>query len=90
MPNTVSGIIEQYNKANEKLNFYKERKQEAENLLKDMLGENETGTWENNIVTWKNITRDGFDSKTLKAEHPKLYEKYASRISYRRFSVKAV
>ena len=90
LPNTVSGIIEQYNKSSEKIDFYKERKQEAENLLKDMLGENETGTWENNIVTWKNITRDGFDSKTLKAEHPKLYEKYASRISYRRFSVKAV
>ena len=54
-----------------------------------MLGENEAGISGNRIVTWKSVTQDRLDSKTLKAEHPALYQKYSNKTSYRRFSIKA-
>ena len=65
------------------------KKREAENLLKQMLGANETGTARGRVITWKNVTQERLDSKTLKAEHPALYQKYANKTSYRRFSIQA-
>ena len=89
LPQTAEDLIHQYNEACEQLNHLTEQKQEAENLLKQMLGENEVGTTNTHIITWKTITQERLDSKTLKSEHPTLYKKYANQTSYRRFSIKA-
>ena len=48
-----------------------------------------TGTAGGRIVTWKSVSQERLDSKTLKAEHPALYKKYANKSSYRRFTIKA-
>ena len=53
-----------------------ERKQKAENLLKEMLGDNEVGTSGGRVVTWKSVSQERLDSKTLKVEHPALCKKY--------------
>ena len=90
LPGQAATLIQQYDEACEQLKAITEQKQQAENLLKQMLGEHESGTTGDHIVTWKNITQERLDSKTLKAEHPALYKKYASKSSYRRFSVKAI
>lgn len=90
LPDTAAELIEQYDAACEQLEAITEQKQEAENLLKQMLGENEVGTAGDRIITWKSISQERLDSKTLKAEHPVLYKKYANKTSYRRFSIKAV
>ena len=90
LPDTAADLISQYNEACEKLKAVTEQKQEAENLLKEMIGENETGTVGNWVIDWKSISQERLDSKTLKAEHPVLYKKYANKTSYRRFSVKSV
>jgi predicted phage-related endonuclease len=82
------GLIEQYNIASDRVSYFTGQKQEAENLLKQMLGENEAGTVGDVTVTWKSISQERLDSKTLKAEHPVLFKKYANQTSYRRFSVK--
>ena len=55
-----------------------------------MLGEHEAGTAGEHIVTWKNVVQERLDSKTLKAEHPTLYKKYANKTSYRRFAIKSL
>lgn len=89
LPPSASELLTQYDEACEQLDAATERKQKAENLLKQMLGENEVGTAGDKIITWKSVSQERLDSKTLKAEHPTLYKKYASKISYRRFSVKA-
>jgi putative phage-type endonuclease len=68
---------------------YTEQKQEAENLLKQMIGDNEVGIARDWVITWKSISQERLDCKTLKAEHPALHKKYANTISYRRFSVSA-
>ena len=41
------------------------------------------------VYNWKSVSQERLDSKTLKAEHPALYKKYANKTSYRRFTIKA-
>jgi predicted phage-related endonuclease len=89
LPETAAELIRKYDAACEQVEKYTEQKQEAENLLKELLGENEAGNVGERSVTWKTVTQERLDSKTLKAEHPVLYKKYANKTSYRRFSVKA-
>ena len=89
LPDTAADLLAQYDEACEQLETVTERKQKAENLLKEMMGENEVGTTGDRIVTWKSVSQERLDSKTLKAEHPALYKKYANKSSYRRFTIKA-
>jgi putative phage-type endonuclease len=89
LPETAIALIKQYEEACEKGDQFIEEKQEAENLLKQMLGEYEAGTVGNRVITWKTVSQERIDSKTLKTEHPTLYKKYANKTSYRRFSIKA-
>ncbi|NBH78847.1 hypothetical protein D3Z52_11815 [Clostridiaceae bacterium] len=88
LPDAATDLLHQYDTACEQLETFTEQKQEAENLLKQMLGENEVGTVGSRIITWKNVAQERLDSKTLKAEHPTLYKKYANKTSYRRFTIK--
>ena len=89
LPASAVDLISQYDEACEQMKAITEKKQYAENLLKEMMGDNEIGTVKDRIVTWKSVTQERLDSKTLKAEHPTLYKKYANKTSYRRFSIKA-
>ena len=89
LPATAQALIHQYDEAVRQVKHYEAQKQEAENLLKDMLGSNEAGTIAGHIVIWKNVLQERLDSKTLKSERPSLYKKYAAKSSHRRFSIKA-
>lgn len=53
------------------------------------IGNNEIGSISGNIVSWKSVSQERLDTKTLKSEHPTLYQKYANTTTYRRFSVKS-
>ena len=88
LPRNAQKLLSQYDEACRQLEKVTARKQEAENLLKEMLGDNEVGTAGNRVVTWKSVTQERLDTKTLKAEHPTLFKKYANQTSYRRFSIK--
>ena len=88
LPDTAADLLAQYDEAIEQLEAVTEQKQRAENLLKEMLGDNEIGTAGDRIITWKSITQERLDSKTLKAEHPTLCKKYTNKTSYRRFTIK--
>lgn len=90
LPDTAADLIDQYDAACEQLEAITEQKQEAENLLKQMMGENEAGSLGNRTITWKTIVQERIDSKTLKAEYPAVWGKFSNRISYRRFVVSAV
>lgn len=89
LPDAAADLLAQYDEACEELEAVTMRKQEAENLLKEMMGDNEVGTAGDRIVTWKSVSQERLDSRTLKAEHPALYKKYANQTSYRRFTIKA-
>ncbi len=90
LPPEADVLIKEYDKETAILNEAAERRQRAENLLKEMLGDNENGISENRIISWKSIFQERLDSKSLRAEYPDLYKKYVNRISYRKFSIKAV
>ena len=89
LPDTAAELLIQYDQACEQLEAVTEQKQQAENRLKQMMGEHEIGTSGGRIITWKSVAQERLDSKTLKAEHPALYQKYTNKTSYRRFSIKA-
>ena len=90
LPEKAQKLLSQYDEACRQLEESTAQKQEAENLLKEMLGDHEVGTAGNRLVTWKSITKERLDTKTLKAEHPALFKKYANQTSYRRFAIKTV
>ena len=87
-------LVEQYHSASEKVSYYTEKKQEAENLLKQMMGDNEVGIVGGNgadndiIITWKTCVQERLDTKAIKSDHPTLCSKYNKQITSRRFSVK--
>jgi len=89
LPDTAAALLSEYDEACAQLEIVTEKKQKAENLLKEMMGDNEVGTAGGRVVTWKSVSQERLDSKTLKAEHPALYKKYANKTSYRRFTIKA-
>lgn len=89
LPASADELLLRYDEACERLTAATEQKQEAENKLKQLLGDNEVGTAGDRIVTWKSVSQERLDSRTLKAEHPTLYNKYTNRTSYRRFSIRA-
>ena len=90
LPENAAALVQQYDEASQQIKALTERKQEAENLLKEMLGDHETGTAGDHLVTWKNVVQERLDTKTLKAEHPALYKKYANQTSSRRFTIKSL
>ena len=89
LPDTAAELLIQYDQACEQLEAVTEQKQQAENRLKQMMGEHEIGTSGDRIITWKSVSQERLESKTLKAEHPALYKRYTNKTSYRRFSIKA-
>lgn len=89
LPDSAAEFLLQYDEACEQLALITEQKQEAENLLKQLMGDSEVGTVGERIITWKSVTQERLDSKTLKAEHPALYKKYTTLSSFRRFAIKA-
>lgn len=61
---------------------------EAENRLKSMLKDSESGrTAKGFCVHWKSVSSNRLDTTKLKAEHPELVEKYTKTTSSRRFSI---
>lgn len=82
--------IGQYEQASKEEKVAKERKQEAQNALIKMLGDNERGRSGERLVKWSNVAgRIGFDTELFKTEHPELYKRYVKQGKpSRRFSVK--
>jgi predicted phage-related endonuclease len=87
LPVDAADLLRQYDAAGEKVEHYAGLKQEAENLLKQLMGEHEVGTAGERVLTWKSVTQERLDSKAFKAKHPKLFRRYANKTSHRRFAV---
>ena len=85
---SAADLIRRHNEADEQMEIFKMQKQEAANLLKQMLGEHEIGVVGDGYVKWKTSVQNRIDSKLLEAEQPEIYAKYKTAISSRRFTVK--
>jgi len=89
LPMEAAALIQQYDAACEQLEYLTDQKQEAENLLKQMLGDNEAGIIADRVITWKTITQERLDSKAVKVKHLRIYKRFAKIKLSRRFSIKA-
>ncbi len=81
-------LIRQYEEARQYEAQWAERRTEAENKLKAMLGEYEVGLCGDRLVTWRTITSERLDSKALKTAHPDIYAQYTKASISRRFDIK--
>lgn len=88
LPEEADKLIEQWQQAKEDENEAIERRKEAENRLKGMLGKFEIGNAGDRIVTWKSYTSNHFDSKRFAKDYPELYAQYLKTSSYRKFGIK--
>lgn len=61
---------------------------ECENKLKKLLGDYEVGIVANRRVSYKTCERNVLDSKGLKEENPKIYEKYLRLSSFKKLEIK--
>lgn len=91
LPPEATELIRQWREAKEAEKAAAERRQEAENRLKAMLGDREIGRiGDLEVVTWKTFKQERLDTRRLKAEHPDLYRKYVTASTYRRFQIREV
>ncbi len=87
LPDSAIQIVWDYESASDQISKLTEKKTAAENQLKEMLGNNEIGTIGNIRVGWKTVSQERLNSKLLKTKRPEIYSEYASKTTYRRFSI---
>lgn len=90
LPSEAAELLAAYDEACEQLELLTEDKRKAENSLKELLGNNECGTFGDRLISWKSVSQERLDSKALKAAHPDLCSQYTKRSEFRRFTVKRV
>jgi len=91
LPESALSLIQQHSIASSEIKRLTEVKQEAENLLKQMLGDSEVGVLNNGggVVNWKSSVQERLDTKAIKADHPTLCNRYTNTTTSRRFSIKS-
>lgn len=87
LPEEALSICGEYDRISAEIKQLELEKNAAINQLKSMMKEAEYGTVGERKISWKEISKSGFDSKKLKAEQPEIYNNYLTQSSYRRFSV---
>ena len=81
-------LVEDFENYESQEKYYRELKDKSANELKMLIGDNESATISNRVITWKNIISERLDTKRLSSEQPEIYQKYLNQSSYRRFTVK--
>ncbi|MBX5476777.1 MAG: YqaJ viral recombinase family protein [Clostridia bacterium] len=88
LPAEAEELLRAYDEAKRAEAEAAERRKEAENRLKALLGSAETGTVGDRRVIWRNVVQRRLDSKRLQAERPDVYEAYLTETAFRRFEVR--
>lgn len=88
LPDDAIKLVAEYSEAHEQIKAFSEKKQLAENKLKDMLGDNELGAVGSTCVIWKSVSQERLNTKKLKAEQPDIYNRYSVASTFRKFSIK--
>ncbi|HHV61116.1 MAG TPA: hypothetical protein GXX51_00520 [Firmicutes bacterium] len=88
LPNEAETLIREYEEAAEYERQWAERKEEAANKLRAMLGEHEIGVIGERRVEWRTITSNRLDTRALQNDHPDIYAQYVKPSTYRKFSIR--
>ena len=87
LPSEANDILKNLEHCKEMESEWTIKKQECENQLKQMLGDNESGHINEQKVKWKTVNTNRLDSKSLKKELPRTYEQFCKESSYRKFTI---
>lgn len=88
LPDEAEVLLKQYDEAKENLEHWENRKEESENKIKLLMENSEIAVLGDRKVTWKSVTSNRIDSKSLKKAHPDLYVQFTNRSESRRFIIK--
>ena len=88
LPEEAVEFVDLYIEACAEEDTAKEKKQNASNHLKEILGDYEKAKCLNYTVSWKSVCSERLDTKALKEEQPEIYKKYVKTSKSRRFTVK--
>ena len=88
LPSEAADLIKQYEESQAAETQAAQKKDEAVNRLKEMLGNNQYGTTDGRIISWSNVSSERFDAKALEVQQPDIYAKYIVDSGFRRFSVR--
>lgn len=88
LPDESIDLIMQYMDSKEKESQASEKKDEAANKLKALLGDFEYGVINDKTITWKSVTSEKFDAKKFQIDNPELYKNYIHKSNCRRFIIK--
>ncbi|WP_170230195.1 YqaJ viral recombinase family nuclease [Aneurinibacillus danicus] len=87
LPDEAEELITRWEQASRDIEEAEERKREAENRLKALIGRHEIGITGEHRVSWKNISRRTVDVKALKEKRPEIYEEFIRPTTMRRFLI---
>lgn len=88
LPDKASELINIYMEASALEDNAEAKKQEASNRIKEIMGNYDKAKCNEYIVSWKPVTTERLDTKSLKENEPEIYAKYVKTTSSRRFTVK--
>lgn len=88
LPTEAEELVSERDAVKAMIAGYEEKLAAIENQLKAMLGEAESGTVGDKLVSWKTITSKRIDSKRIRELHPEIYDQCSKESSYRRFEIR--
>ena len=88
MPEEAIEYVDAYVEACVEEDNAKAKKQEASNRIKEIMGDYEKATCLGHSISWKSVSTERLDSKTLKENEPEIYAKYVKTSMSRRFTLK--
>lgn len=88
MPDEAIEYVDAYIEACAEEDNAKAKKQDASNHIKEILGDYDKATCMGHSISWKPVSTERLDTKTLKEAEPEIYAKYAKTTVSRRFTLK--
>ena len=90
LPEDIRDTMLDWIRLKEEIKELELQKDERENQIKALLGENEKGYLGNLCATWPSSTSKRCDTTALKKARPDVYEEFSKEIVSRRFNIKEV
>lgn len=84
LPSEAGKLLEVIDTTKAQIKELEYTKKEAENKLKQFIGEYQVASFFDREIKWQKIDAKKFDVKTFETEHPELYEQYLKQSSYRK------
>lgn len=88
MPDEAIEYVDAYIEACAEEDNAKAKKQEASNHIKEIMGDYDKASCIGHSISWKPVTSERLDSKSLKENEPEIYAKYCKSSTSRRFTLR--